>query len=102
MSQRIIHLAERSIAAMDVGDDLSRQMPRRCRGESFDAIADDHHDIALQSIEGRCQKRNRAAGALRSFKRRAAAEDRTLAFVGLPARLEALARLYEVEEILTA
>jgi len=43
-----------------------------------------------------------AVAVLLALKRRAAAEDRTLAFVRLPARLEALARLYEVEEILTA
>jgi phospholipid transport system transporter-binding protein len=42
-----------------------------------------------------------AVAVLLVLKRRAAAERRPLAFVGLPPRLEALARLYDVEEILT-
>jgi len=42
-----------------------------------------------------------AIAVLLALKRRAAAESRQLAFVGLPPRLEALARLYDVEEILT-
>jgi phospholipid transport system transporter-binding protein len=43
-----------------------------------------------------------AVAVLLALRRRATAEGRTLVFAGLPARLEALARLYEVEEILTA
>ena len=43
-----------------------------------------------------------AVAVLLALRRRAAAEGRTLVFAGLPARLEALAKLYEVEEILTA
>jgi phospholipid transport system transporter-binding protein len=43
-----------------------------------------------------------AVAVLLALKRRAAVEGRTLDFAGLPARLEALAKLYDVEEILTA
>ena len=43
-----------------------------------------------------------AVAVLLALKRRATAEGRALVFAGLPVRLEALARLYEVEEILTA
>jgi phospholipid transport system transporter-binding protein len=41
-----------------------------------------------------------AVAVLLALKRRAAAEGRRLAFAGLPARLEALATLYDVEEML--
>lgn len=43
-----------------------------------------------------------AVAVLLALKRRAAAEGRQLVFTGLPARLEALAALYDVEEILAA
>ena len=43
-----------------------------------------------------------AVAVLLALKRRAAAEGRRIAFAGLPARLEALATLYDVEEMLTA
>ena len=42
-----------------------------------------------------------AVAVLLALKRRAVDEGRTLVFAGLPARLEALATLYDVEEILT-
>ena len=43
-----------------------------------------------------------AVAVLLALKRRAATEGRPLVFTGLPARLEALAALYDVEEILAA
>jgi phospholipid transport system transporter-binding protein len=42
-----------------------------------------------------------AVAVLLALKRRAVAERRRLVFAGLPPRLEALATLYDVEEILT-
>ena len=41
-----------------------------------------------------------AVAVLLALKRRAAAESRPLAFASLPVGLEALAKLYDVEEIL--
>ena len=41
-----------------------------------------------------------AVAVLLAIKRRAAAESRRVIFSGLPGRLEALAKLYDVEEIL--
>jgi phospholipid transport system transporter-binding protein len=43
-----------------------------------------------------------AVAVLLALKRRAAAEGQKITFAGLPARLEALANLYDVEDILTA
>jgi len=41
-----------------------------------------------------------AVAVLLALKRRAAAESRRIVFAGLPPRLDALAKLYDVEEIL--
>jgi phospholipid transport system transporter-binding protein len=41
-----------------------------------------------------------AVAVLLAIKRRAAAESRRIVFSGVPGRLEALAKLYDVEEIL--
>ncbi len=64
---------------------MAQELPR-------DGIVDCSGIVAFDSA---------AVAVLLALKRRAAAESRPLAFVGLSPRLEALSRLYDVEEILT-
>src|SRR5262249_16876986 len=69
VSQRIINLPQRSITTLDVGDDFSRDVPRRRCCEGFDTIADHKNDIAVETIEGLGQHGDGAARAARVFQR---------------------------------
>ena len=55
VSQRIVDLAQRAIATVNVSDDPAAQMRRSCGGEGFDAIADDQHNVCLQPIKTSCK-----------------------------------------------
>src|SRR4051794_35995616 len=52
VAERIVHLAERAIAAVDVGDDAAGDGGGGGGGESFYAIADDEDDVRVQFGEG--------------------------------------------------
>src|SRR5207249_3952161 len=62
MTQRIINLSERAVAAMDVGDGDLTDVRGGRSGEGFDAIADDQNDIGLELYKGVGEFGNRLAG----------------------------------------
>jgi hypothetical protein len=62
MAKRIIHLTQRSIPAMNMGDGDIAQMCRRRRRECLDAVSDHQHDIGLQPYKFSRQGRDRVAG----------------------------------------
>ena len=62
MAKRIIHLPQRTISAMNMGNNSTRQIPRRRCRKCFDTIANDQHNFALQRRESFIQSGDSVAG----------------------------------------
>src|SRR4051812_38231178 len=64
MPQRIVHLSQRTVAAMHMRHDPTGDMSRAGRSERFDAVADDEDNVAAKEFVSLRQAGKRQAGAL--------------------------------------
>jgi hypothetical protein len=69
MSQRIVHLSQRAVAAVHVGDDAPAKMCRGGGGECLDTIPGHEHDVRIEFCESTSQPRRRGAGVARERRK---------------------------------